>query len=173
MRLVFSLLSVVAMVGCQPADESVSPPAQPAAPAAGDATPAGPSAAPATPPPSLPRSPAPENARVFIVAPEPGATVTSPVRVVFGAENVEIVPAGTERPGGGHHHLVINADLPDPTRPIPSSEQYLHFGTGATDAELDLAPGEYHLKLLLGDHLHIPHDPPVYSETVAITVVAD
>jgi hypothetical protein len=33
-----------------------------------------------------------------------------------------------------------------------------------------LEPGEHTLQLLLGDHLHIPHDPPLSSARITITV---
>lgn len=118
----------------------------------------------------LPRTPAPEGARAFIVEPADGATVSSPVTVTFGAENIEVIAAGNDAPGSGHHHLLINAPLPDFGLPIPKSDQYVHFGGGQTETTLELEPGQYELRLLFGDHLHIPHDPPVYSEVVTITV---
>lgn len=121
-------------------------------------------------PAALPRTPAPEGARAFIIAPADGATVSSPVTVTFGAENIEVIAAGNDAPGSGHHHLLINAPLPDFGLPIPKSEQYVHFGGGQTETTLELEPGRYELRLLFGDHLHIPHDPPVYSEVVTITV---
>ncbi|MEM1437751.1 MAG: DUF4399 domain-containing protein [Pseudomonadota bacterium] len=125
---------------------------------------------PATAAPALPRTPAPEGARAFIIAPEDGATVSSPFTVEFGAENITVIAAGDNTPGSGHHHLLINAPLPDFGLPIPKSDQYVHFGGGQTETALTLEPGQYELRLLFGDHLHIPHDPPVYSEVVTITV---
>lgn len=135
-----------------------------------------PEAAPAAAPettaaaPALPRTAAPEGARTFIISPEEGATVTSPFTVRFGAENITVIAAGDNTPGSGHHHLLINAPLPDFGLPIPKSDQYVHFGGGQTETELTLEPGSYDLRLLFGDHLHIPHDPPVYSDVVTITV---
>ncbi|MEM9323030.1 MAG: DUF4399 domain-containing protein [Pseudomonadota bacterium] len=125
---------------------------------------------PAAAAPALPRTAAPEGARTFIIAPEDGATVSSPFTVEFGAENITVIAAGDNTPGSGHHHLLINAPLPDFGLPIPKSDQYVHFGGGQTETELALEPGPYELQLLFGDHLHIPHDPPVYSEVVTITV---
>ena len=49
-------------------------------------------------------------------------------------------------------------------------EQHRHFGGGQTEVELTLPPGRHTLQLVLGDHLHIPHDPPVVSQPVTITV---
>lgn len=133
-----------------------------------DAAPA--AAATEAPAPKLPRTAAPAGARAFIVEPKDGATVSSPVTVTFGAENIEVIAAGNDAPGSGHHHLLINAPLPDFGLPIPKSDQYVHFGGGQTETSLELEPGRYELRLLFGDHMHIPHDPPVYSEVVTITV---
>ena len=81
-----------------------------------------------------------------------------------------IAPAGSQIESTGHHHLVIDADLPDLSQPIPSSDNYRHFGKGQTEVEVDLPPGTHTLQLLLGDWLHRPHNPPVYSEVVTVTV---
>lgn len=119
---------------------------------------------------SLPRSPAPDGARAFIVSPADGETVSSPFQVTFGSENITTLKAGEQGDNSGHHHLLINAPLPDLGMPIPSSDQYLHFGGGQTETELDLEPGTYTLQLLFGDYIHVPHDPAIYSEVITITV---
>lgn len=122
-------------------------------------------------PQGLPRSSAPADARVFFVEPADGATVSSPVTLVFGLDGMDVVPAGTDKPESGHHHLLINvAELPPMDLPLPATEQIIHFGGGQTETSLELAPGEYRLQLVLGDHLHIPHNPPVVSEAITITV---
>lgn len=121
-------------------------------------------------PSGLPRTASPEGARVFFISPADGDIVSSPVQLEFGIEGMRVVPAGVNEPDSGHHHLIVNAGLPDMTRPIPMNEQYIHYGDGSTTTELTLEPGEYSLQLLLGDYLHIPHDPPVASEVIRITV---
>ncbi len=125
---------------------------------------------PAAAAPALPRTAAPDGARVFFLSPEDGATVSSPFRVEFGAANVTIVPAGDMTPDSGHHHLLINTDVPAADLPIPKDAAHIHFGDGSTSTELDLPPGQHTLTLLLGDYLHIPHDPPVVSESITVTV---
>jgi hypothetical protein len=143
-------------------------PATPAAPAA-----APPAAAPATPPPAaaLARKPAPAGAMAYIIEPADGARVTSPVRVVFGLKGIGVAPAGVERNDAGHHHLLVDAPMPaDLGVPIANDEQHRHFGGGQTEVDLTLAPGRHTLQLLLGDHLHIPHDPPIASSVVTIEV---
>ena len=83
---------------------------------------------------------------------------------------MDIVKAGDNAPNSGHHHLIIDAPLPNMSLPIPADDNYIHFGDGSTATERTLAPGEHTLQLLLGDHLHVPHDPPVMSGTITITV---
>ncbi len=121
-------------------------------------------------PVSIPRSPAPVTAAVYFVTPADRDTVSSPIRIEFGLKNMEVVPAGTAAPNSGHHHLLIDTDLPDFGQPIPADERHIHFGDGSTSTELTLAPGEHTLQLLLADHLHIPHNPPVVSERITIMV---
>lgn len=108
--------------------------------------------------------------RAYIISPADGATVNSPVTVLFGLENFGVAPAGTQSEKAGHHHLIIDAPLPDLTQPIPATDNYRHFGGGQTQVSVELAPGKHTLQLLLGDHGHVPHDPPIYSEVVTITV---
>ena len=118
------------------------------------------------------RTPAPDGARAYIISPEDGAKVTSPVEFRFGLEGMEVAPAGTEEANTGHHHLIV--DIPedgyDFDGPIPSDAQHIHFGGGQKEASVELAPGEHTVWLLLGDANHVPHDPPVISEPVTITV---
>ena len=116
------------------------------------------------------RTPAPAGAKVFIIEPADGATVTSPVTVKFGAEGVEIVPAGTDKANSGHHHLLIDTPVPDLNSAIPKDEHHVHYGKGQTDTTVELKPGKHTLQLLIGDKNHIPTDPPVESPVVTITV---
>ncbi len=119
------------------------------------------------------RTPAPAGARAYFVSPGDGAVVASPVTIRFGLEGMGVAPAGVKHPATGHHHLLINlveADLPPFDRPLPASDQIVHFGGGQTQVSLELKPGVYRLQLLLGDWLHIPHEPPVISEPITITV---
>ncbi len=116
------------------------------------------------------RNASPDGAGAYIVSPADGDTVGSPVKVLFGLSGMGVAPAGTEKDNTGHHHLLINTGLPALNEPIPADENHVHFGGGQTEVEIELAPGEHSLQLLLGDPNHIPHDPPVMSEIVTITV---
>lgn len=112
-----------------------------------------------------------ETPLAYIVSPQNGATVKSPFSVVFGLRNPwGVAPAGTSLANTGHHHLIIDAPLPDLTKPVPKDAQHLHFGGGQTETTLTLPPGKHTLQLLLGDALHVPHQPPVHSEQITVTV---
>lgn len=116
-------------------------------------------------------SPAPEAAEVYFISPANGAEVSSPVTVRFGLRGMGVAPAGVDQPDTGHHHVLIDLDeLPPLNQPLPKTGQVVHFGGGQTETTLDLAPGTHTLQLLLGNHLHVPHAPPVLSEKIVITV---
>lgn len=117
------------------------------------------------------RTPAPAGAEVYIVSPKDGAKIKGPVTVVFGLKGMGIAPAGIKFDNSGHHHLLIDADLPaDLSQPLAANEHSVHFGKGQTETTLTLAPGKHTLQLVLGDALHIPHDPAIVSKKITITV---
>ena len=115
-------------------------------------------------------TPANDGVAVRIISPADGDELESPVTVVFGLAGMGVAPAGVEKAGTGHHHLIIDAPLPPMGQPIPSDAHYRHFGGGQTQVTVELEPGKHTLQLLLGDQNHIPHEPPVYSEVVTIHV---
>lgn len=118
-------------------------------------------------------SPAPEDAEVYFIAPEDGATVPPTFAVKFGLVGMGVAPAGVDVADTGHHHLLIDvARLPDMTQPLPATEQIVHFGKGQTETVITLPPGEHSLQLVLGNYLHIPHDPPVISDRITVIVEA-
>jgi hypothetical protein len=118
------------------------------------------------------RTAAPDGAAAHIVSPADGATVQNPVTVIFGLRGVGVAPAGVEQANTGHHHLLIDVapDDVDYDNPLPADDQHRHFGGGQTEVTLELPSGSHTMWLLLGDHNHIPHDPPVMSEAITITV---
>ena len=116
------------------------------------------------------RTPASAGASVFFVEPADGATVPRKVTVKFGIAGMELVPAGTNKPSSGHHHLLIDAPLPALDREIPSDLNHVHFGRAQTETEINLTPGDHTLQLLLGDHEHLPHDPAIFSKVIHIHV---
>jgi hypothetical protein len=121
-------------------------------------------------PAALERRPAPAGAIAYFIEPADGATVSSPVHIAFGLSGAGVAPAGTVKDGTGHHHLLVDTGLPDLNLPIPSDETHRHFGGGQTETDIELAPGTHTLQLLLGDDRHVPHDPPIMSARITITV---
>lgn len=117
---------------------------------------------------------APENARVYIVWPYEGSVVPGGrLWVRMGLSNLGVAPAGVDSPNTGHHHLLIDTDVPPLDEPIPNDNNHLHFGGGQTEARIELPPGEHTLQLLMGDQAHVPHDPPIMSEQITIVVPAE
>ena len=117
------------------------------------------------------RTPSPPGAQVYIISPKDGAKVSSPFVVQFGLKGMGIAPAGVKFDNTGHHHLLIDTDAPpDLGAPLPSTEKIVHFGKGQTETTLTLPPGKHTLQLLLGDAGHVPHNPPVISKKITVTV---
>ncbi len=115
---------------------------------------------------------APEDAYVYIGWPNDGEVIQGgyPFRVWFGLRKMGVAPKGVDRPNTGHHHLLIDTDLPPLDEEIPSDRNHIHFGAGQTETMLELPPGQHTLQLLMADHDHMPHDPPLYSKKITITI---
>ena len=113
---------------------------------------------------------APADAYAYIISPRHGEVVSSPVKVVFGLAGMGVAPAGGERDGTGHHHLLIDIELPRTDFPVPNDANHKHFGAGQTQTVIELPAGEHVLQLLLGDMNHIPHNPTVVSPPITVTV---
>lgn len=117
------------------------------------------------------RRPAPEGAVAYIIWPPDGAVIPGgKFWLRMGLSGAGIAPAGVDKPNTGHHHLIIDADLPPLDQPIPNDKNHLHFGAGQTEVRLELPPGKHTLQLLLGDADHVPHNPPIMSKKITITV---
>lgn len=137
----------------------------------------GPAEPPAPPPPPPVEAPvevafAPiegEGHRVFFVEPADGATVTSPVKMVFGAEGVEIRAAGELVAGSGHHHVVVDGGPVEAGAVVPKDDRHIHYGLGQTEATLPLVPGPHTLTLQLADGLHRSYGPGL-TATISVVV---
>ena len=116
-------------------------------------------------------TPSPPGAAVYFIDLKNGDTVPAKLTIHFGLRGMGVAPAGSDRPNSGHHHLIIDSELPPLDEPIPNDFNHLHFGAGQTEAEINLPPGEHTLQLLLGDNEHVPHSPPVMSERIRVRVV--
>ena len=109
--------------------------------------------------------------KVYFINLQDGDVLKSPFLVQFGLEGKGIAPAGVDIENTGHHHLLINVDEIDYSSPIPSTSQHLHFGLGQTETNLDLPSGKHKLQLILGDKHHVPHQPPLTSKIIEVTVL--
>jgi len=116
------------------------------------------------------RNTSPDKAELYFISPADGDIMSSPVTVRFGLRNMGIAPAGTDVENTGHHHLLIDTGLPAMDQPVPTDDHHRHFGKGQTETQIQLTPGKHTLQLLLGDFTHIPHNPPVYSKPITITI---
>ena len=120
------------------------------------------------------QTPSPPGAEEYIIWPSDGTVIHGgKLWVRMGLRNMGVCPKGVAVPNTGHHHLLIDMDLPALDQEIPSDRNHLHFGAGETDARIELPPGKHTLQLILGDQNHVPHVPPVYSKKITITVLKD
>jgi hypothetical protein len=119
------------------------------------------------------RKPSPKDAKVYFIYPKDGNYIGPNPVIRFGLLNMGIAPAGFDKLNTGHHHLLVDAELPPLDQPIPNDFTHLHFGAGQTEAKITLTTGKHRLRLLFGDASHVPHDPPVYSQEINVTVTPD
>ena len=116
-------------------------------------------------------SPRPSDAQLYIGWPNDGEIVRATrFRVWFGLRNMGIAPAGIEKANTGHHHLIVDTELPPFDEEIPNDPNHLHFGAGQSEVRLDFPPGEHTLQMLMGDAKHVPHTRPLMSERITIIV---
>lgn len=117
------------------------------------------------------REKAPDGARAYIMWPPNGAVIPGgKLWVRMGLQNMGVAPAGIRKEQTGHHHLLVDSELANLDEPIPNTRQSLHFGGGQTEVRLELPPGRHTIQMVVGDADHVPHDPPVMSNKVTITV---
>jgi hypothetical protein len=155
-RTIFSAAALVLALSASPALAQTTAPAGASAPAA--AATGG-------------RTTAPASAYVYIGWPQDGEVIhNTRFKVWFGTRDFGVAPAGVEKPNTGHHHLLIDVDLPPLDQPIPNDKNHLHFGGGQTETVIELPPGKHTLQLLMGDASHVPHNPPVMSKKITIYV---
>jgi hypothetical protein len=113
--------------------------------------------------------PSPRAAETYFTNLQDGGTYESPFVARFGLSMRGLVPAGQTAGRAGHHHLLVNQDLPlDFKKPLPFTDQYIHFGKGQMEMVVNLPPGKYTFRLLLADQGHIPYF--VYSKPLSVTI---
>lgn len=114
-------------------------------------------------------TPSPEGAKAYFIDLKEGDTVKSPLLIRFGlTEQMGIAPALADWPDTGHFHLLIDTKPPNPNKPI--SKKHLHLHLGQTEATVKLSKGMHTLQIVMGDYSHLPHNPPVMSKRITVTV---
>ena len=109
---------------------------------------------------------------VQIVLPAEGEILEegSSVMVTLEVSGLTIAIAGTTDPGTGHHHLMIDRDLPVGGLLIPSFPGQVHLGQGQVEYEIEgLDAGEHRVIAVVGDGTHVPLDPWVV-DTVTFVI---
>jgi hypothetical protein len=113
----------------------------------------------------------PKGAKAYIITPKNGKSVNKTFTVRFGLKGMGVAPATIDKENTGHHHLLIDVDkLPNLNLPLAATDNIRHFGGGQTEVTLELPPGKHTLQLVLGDWIHLAHDPPVISKKITVTV---
>lgn len=106
---------------------------------------------------------------VDFIEPKNNATVSSPFKVKFGLEGMQVAPAGEMKEGTGHHHLIINSADIAAGEVIPMDDQHRHFGKGQTETEINLPPGRYRLTMQFADGAHRSYGEKM-RKTIEVTV---
>jgi hypothetical protein len=120
------------------------------------------------------RSASSEGAFVAFKELKDGDVVPLSFKVHFRISGMGLAPAGSNIENTGHHHLLIDLEeLPDLSGPLPANDNIRHFGKAQNETTLELSPGKHSLQLLFADYLHVPHDPPLISDRIIITVSPD
>ena len=111
------------------------------------------------------------DAKVYIVWPSDGAIIKGgKFWLRMGLKGMGIAPAGVIFPGTGHHHVIVDSDLPPMDGAVPNDTNHLHFGKGQTEAVITLSKGVHTLQLDFADKEHMQFDPPLLSRKITITV---
>ncbi|MDE0793931.1 MAG: DUF4399 domain-containing protein [SAR324 cluster bacterium] len=107
--------------------------------------------------------------KVYFINLIEGQKIKSPYLVQLGlTSEMGIAPALADWPDTGHHHIIIDSTITNMNKSI--SNKHVHLGKGQTEILLKLASGKHTIQIFFGDYSHIPHDPPVMSEILNITV---
>jgi hypothetical protein len=129
---------------------------------------------------SSPESPpastaAPGGGKVFFSEPKNGASVKSPVHIVFASDMLTIaaVPPGEIAPEAvrantGHYHLGVDTDCLPAGTVIPKANPWVHFGMGNNSIDMQLTPGPHKLVVQAGDDRHATMTG--LCETINVTV---
>jgi hypothetical protein len=106
-------------------------------------------------------------AGVTITQPASMADVSSPVEVCMETKGYKVEPAKNGvNEGKGHHHLIVNVNLPDLGQPVPKDDNHIHMGDGSKCKKIELSSGMHTIQALFARGNHIPYDPAVTDSVV-------
>src|SRR5262245_295757 len=150
-------VSLLVAVACSKTEEESPGGAEPAAAApAAQAEPLAPPAPPTAPPGS----------KVFFIEPTDGAEVKGPLvdgkvplKVKMGVEGIDLVPAGEQKQGSGHHHIIVDGEFIAMGTVVPKDDTHLHYGKAQSEADIALAPGDHTLTMQFADGAHMSYGP--------------
>ena len=107
--------------------------------------------------------------KVYFINLIEGQKIKSPYLVQLGlTSEMGIAPALADWPDTGHHHIIIDSTITNMNKSISNKQIHLH--KGQTEILLKLTSGKHTIQIFFADYSHIPHDPPVMSEILNITV---
>jgi hypothetical protein len=163
----FAPLFLLPVLACS-SGETTEPAAQPI-----------PSAMPAAAPGQPVQPTAPPGSKVFFIDPQDGATVKGAlvdgkvaVTVKMGVEGIGLEPAGAQKQGSGHHHIIVDGDFVAVGSIVPKDETHLHYGQAQSEATVALTPGEHKLSMQFADGAHMSYGPQL-AASIQIKVEAD
>lgn len=107
---------------------------------------------------------------VTIVKPKSGFPLSSPVTVCMTTWGVDVEPAkkGVNE-GKGHHHIIVDVELPDLSKPVPKDANHIHMGDGSSCKTIKLSAGKHTIRTLFAQGNHMPYVPAL-SDTVVVDV---
>jgi hypothetical protein len=120
-------------------------------------------------------------AKVYFVEPKDGATLSSKslAKFVFASDNYTIaaVPPGDitpeqVRPNIGHFHLGVDKECVQAGQVIVrGTPDWIHFGDGKNEIEMQLKPGKHTFAVQVGDDMHRAVEG--LCETITVNVEDD
>jgi hypothetical protein len=107
---------------------------------------------------------------VSISKPRNNSMVSSPVTVCMVTWGVEVEPAkkGVNE-GKGHHHIIVDVELPDLSKPVPKDSNHIHMGDGSKCKTIKLSAGKHTIRTLFAKGNHMPYTPAL-SDTIFVEV---
>jgi hypothetical protein len=112
----------------------------------------------------------PVTIRTFFAQPSNNAIVPPKFKVAMATEGLAVEPAGEVRENAGHMHILVDTDFIPAGQVLPKDEQHLHFGDGALETELELAPGAHTLRLQFADGAHTALEGDQFRDEIVISV---